>query len=81
LPSPYSFGLKERKKIGFAKPRDKHPEDMEVIERFNRYTSNIVCRCGRSIYEHPEMKIGPHYISHLYYGPVCPFMLIGERIT
>jgi len=81
LPSPYTFGLKERKKITFAKARDGHPEDKEVIERFNRYTSNIKCRCGRSIYEHPDMKVGTHYISHPYYGPLCPFILIGERIT
>lgn len=80
LPSPYTFGLKERKKINFAKPRDRHPEDKEVIERFNRYTSNIKCRCGRNIYEHPDMKVGSHFISFRYYGELCPFMLIGERI-
>lgn len=59
--------------LGFGQPREKwSTKEGENVNPF-------VCKCGRSIYDHPCLSVGCHYTSLPYHGDLCPFITIGER--
>ena len=64
---------KSRKEIlGFGYPK-------ETWSNYGKKANEIInCRCGRSIYDHPEVKVGHHYASAPYHGDLCPFLLLKE---
>jgi len=63
---------KRRKEILFGSPA-------ETWSDFNRKVIKLInCKCGRSIYDHPEVRIGDHYVSIPYHGALCPFLLLKE---
>ena len=68
----YSFSMKERREILFGNPKQPGPKP------FPKLKDPINCKCGRSIYDHPEVKVGHHYASAPYHGDLCPFLLLKE---
>lgn len=65
-------GNGRREILGFGQPREKwSTKEGENVNPF-------VCKCGRSIYDHPCLTVGYHYTSLPYHGDLCPFLLIKE---
>jgi len=63
---------KNRKEILFGYPK-------ETWSNYGKKANEIInCKCGRSIYDHPEVKVGHHYASAPYHGDLCPFLLLKE---
>jgi len=63
---------KNRKEILFGYPKETWSKNKQKI------ADPINCKCGRSIYDHPEVKVGHHYASAPYHGDLCPFLLLKE---
>ena len=81
LNNAYS-AAKARKEIllGRLNPKfnDIKPSASEL--RIKQIERIFTCKCGRSIFDHPDMTIGNHYRSMPYHGALCPFLMIGERL-
>lgn len=54
--------------------------DIKKEEKTKQIERIFTCKCGRGIFDHPDMTIGDHYRSMPYHGALCPFLMIGERL-
>lgn len=78
LNNAYS-AAKARKEILLGRLNPKF-NDLKTEDKRKQIERIFTCRCGRSIFDHPDMTIGNHYRSMPYHGALCPFIAINERI-
>ncbi len=76
LNNAYS-AAKARKEILMGRLNPKINNKEKAKEK-RKIEGPFVCKCGRSIYDHPCMTVGSHYTSMPYHGDLCPFLLIKE---
>lgn len=76
LTNGYSMA-KARKEILLGRLNPKF-NDIKREEKTKQIERIFTCKCGRSIFDHPDMTIGDHYRSMPYHGALCPFLQIKE---
>lgn len=77
LNNAYS-AAKARKEILMGRLNPIHNREAKKEKRQIKNEGPFVCKCGRSIYDHPCLTVGPHYTSMPYHGDLCPFLMIKE---
>jgi hypothetical protein len=77
LTNGYTSRKRRREVLGFGVPREDWFKDAKGKSQIKN-DPIFECKCGRSIYDHPDLLVGCHYRSMPYYGDLCPFVTIGE---